>query len=36
MAGPLETPLSGYDVKLTANMPYFYSSDLYLAYTEWQ
>jgi len=35
-SGALETPLSGYDVKLTANMPYFYSSNLYLAYTEWQ
>jgi hypothetical protein len=34
-SGALETPLSGYDVKLTANMPYFYSSDLYLAYTKW-
>lgn len=35
-SGALETPLSGYDVKLTANMPYFYSSNLYMAYTEWQ
>ena len=34
--GALETPLSGFDVKLTANMPYFYSSDLYFTYTEWE
>ena len=27
--GNTETALDGYDVKLTANLPYFYSSDLY-------
>jgi len=34
--GAAESALNGYDVKLTANMPYFYSSNLYFAYTEWQ
>ena len=30
-----ETALDGYDVKLTANLPYFYSSDVYFTRTEW-
>jgi len=34
--GAAESALNGYDVKLTANMPYFYSSSLYFSYTEWQ
>ena len=35
MDGINETALDGYDVKLTANLPYFYSSDVYFTRTEW-
>jgi hypothetical protein len=30
-----ETALNGRDVKLTANLPYFYSSNLYYTYSNW-
>lgn len=33
--GVNETSLSGHDVKLTLNMPYLYSSDLYIKRTYW-
>jgi hypothetical protein len=34
--GIQETALDGYDAKLTANLPYFYSSNLYGKLSNWK
>ena len=33
--GNNETALEGYDITLRANLPYFYSSDVYFTRSEW-